>query len=92
MVIDGLIARWIGEYADFLVAQGIEPVTPHTGDTLLEEIRRRIEEIPTDMMLNRKALAESVAMSVSHMESRFARQFGRTPTQYWQELRYQRAR
>ena len=92
MAIDGLIARWIGQYADFLISRGIEPVTPGSADALVEEIRRRIEEIPKEMTLDRNALAESVAMSVSHMESRFARQFGRTPTQYWQGLRFQRAR
>ncbi len=91
MAIEGLTARWIAQYADFIISRGITPRTPETGDALLEEVRRRIEALPHDMSLNRRDLAESVAMSVSHLEARFARQFGRTPTQYWQELRFQRA-
>ena len=44
------------------------------------------------MTLNRSELAESVGMSVSHLEGCFSREFGKTPTQYWQEVRCQRAK
>lgn len=78
---------WLVELHDALTREGVEATRTLLHDARIVKVLRELDQLPLDTRLREAPLAKAAGLQVGHFVRTFRQQVGRTPKQYFDELR-----